>query len=159
MKNFCIDSWKTPKTTYFNLRGQKYFRKKNISLEYLFSMQHKPLCDLSYEHVFNFTLMLEHISSSVPEKNSCSWKTEPSPMMYFISNTCHPHSSRLKQGIFFSLEIFPLSPKQNRYFFFVALLPFVNIFTTMLDPLYTNIYFFGIKHHVFNHASPLPDPY
>jgi len=52
MKNFWTDppiklpSGKTPKTTYFNCRGQKYFREKNKSLEYLFPMQHKALCDL-----------------------------------------------------------------------------------------------------------------
>lgn len=59
-----------------------------------------------------------------------------------------------KPPLFFKTQTrYLLTKREQMYFSFVPLLFFVNIFKAMFEPLYTNIYFYENKHHVFNHFS------
>lgn len=89
--------------------------RKNISLEYLFSIQHKTLCDVACKHVFNLTPISpwhKDTTTNVPQPYQSpeipgSLKGLGLVHDVFLLNTAHPHSSRI------SLEDFSLSLQNN----------------------------------------------
>lgn len=121
---------------FWSLRPETV-QRKNISLEYLFSTQHKALCDLSCEYDFILVqLMLQLyklLSYKKPlTKNALSRLWDLAHDVFCLKH--FPFSFFKTQSKCLLTEDFSLSPK-SMYSSFVPLLFSVSIFTVTINTM------------------------